>query len=320
MDLKMELATSSGHPVPAGLKAGTVTTSDGCELRYAVTTTTNNTKNGTRGTVCVFHGRRGYIERDYETVKDLTKRGFAVALLDWRGQGRSDRLLKDHRKGHIKSFKQYDADLEAFMKKIVLPDCPPPYYGLAHSTGGNVLLRALQKSTWFEACVLLAPMLGFRQTKISMAILGTIINSLTAIGLGGLSFPGDFKVRIFSRNELTHDERRFDKQVELLAEHPDLDLGPPTVGWLSASLAANKTLMRLKSSDVLHSPVLIIASGDERVVSQDKIEQFSRQLGTIPMVTIEHAFHEVLLERDSMREQFWAAFDSFMDQHPKKPQ
>ncbi len=309
----MELATSSGRPVPEGLKAGTVTTADGCKLRYAIT----NDGPGTRGTVCVFHGRRGYIERDYETVADLQKRGFAVALLDWRGQGRSDRLLKNPRKGHIKSFRQYDADLEAFMKKVVLPDCPPPYYGLAHSTGGNVLLRALRKSTWFEASVLLAPMLGFRQTKISMTILGSLINLLTAIGLGGLSFPGDFKTRVFSRNELTHDEKRFNRQLEILAENPDLDLGPPTIGWLSASLAANKYLMKLKGSDVVRSPVLIVASGDERVVSQESIHRFSRQVGGIPMVTIEHAYHEILLERDSMREQFWAAFDSFMDQHSK---
>ncbi len=309
----MELASTSSRPVPEGLKAGTVTTADDCNLRYAIT----SNGPGTRGTVCVFHGRRGYIERDYETIADLQKRGFAVALLDWRGQGRSDRLLKNRRKGHIKNYRQYDRDLEAFMKKIVLPDCPPPYYGLAHSTGGNVLLRTLRKSTWFEASVLLAPMLGFRQTKISMVILGALINLLNAIGLGRLSFPGDFKTRVFSRNELTHDEARFNQQLELLAENPDLDLGPPTIGWLSASLAANKYLMGLKGNDVLHSPVLIVASGDERVVSQENIEKFSRQVGSIPMVTIEHAYHEVLLERDAMREQFWAAFDSFIDQHAK---
>lgn len=307
----MTLASIPGLPVPKGLTSGTIKTADGCSLRYAIC----RPRTSHRGTVCVFHGRRGYIERDYETIADLTKRGFAVALLDWRGQGRSDRLLKDPRKGHIKDFKQYDADLEAFMKQVVLPDCPPPYYGLAHSTGANVLLRSLQKSTWFEACVLLAPMLGFRRTKISLAILGTLINFLTTTGFGWLSFPGDFKARVFSRNELTHDEQRFEQQVELLTAHPDLDLGPPTIGWLSASLAANNYLMKLKGSDVLRAPVLIIASGDERVVSQENIHKFSARIGSVPVVTIENAYHEVLLERDSMREQFWAAFDSFMEQH-----
>jgi len=309
----MELASSATYPVPEGLKAGTVQAADGCNLRYAIT----DDGTGHRGTVCVFHGRRGYIERDYETVNDLKARGFAVALLDWRGQGRSDRLLKDRRKGHIRNFSQYDADLEAFMKKVVLPDCPPPYYGLAHSTGANVLLRALQKSTWFEASVLLAPMLGFRPSGIPHTLLALVINSLTALGLGSLSFPGDFKERRFAGNVLTHDEKRFNRQVELLKQHPDIDLGGPTVGWLSAALAANKYLMKLKGNDVLLSPVLIVASGDERVISQENIHQFSAQLQNVPMVVVENAFHEVLIEHDSMREQFWAAFDSFMDQHSK---
>jgi len=309
----MELASSTATRVPQGLKSGTIKTADGCNLRYAI----NCEGTGHRGTVCIFHGRRGYIERDYETVTNLTDRGFAVALLDWRGQGRSDRLLKDHSKGHIKNFAQYDADLEAFMKKVVLPDCPPPYYGLAHSTGANVLLRALQKSTWFEASVLLAPMLGFRTSRIPHALLAFVINSLTAIGLGSLSFPGDFKERRFPGNVLSHDERRFSRQVDLLKENPDLDLGGPTFGWLSAALAANKYLMSLKGSDVLLSPVLIVASGDERVVSQENIHRFSARLQGVPMVVVENAFHEVLIERDSMREQFWAAFDSFMDQHSR---
>ena len=311
----MELASSIGYPVPPGLKAGTIKTADGCSLRYAI----SRDGTGQRGTVCVFHGRRGYIERDYETVADLRARGFAVALLDWRGQGRSDRLLKNHRKGHIKSFAQYDTDLEAFMKKVVLPDCPPPYYGLAHSTGANVLLRSLQKTTWFEASVLLAPMLGFRPTRIPHTLMAMTINFLTAIGLGTLTFPADFKARKFTGNVLTHDERRFTRQLDLLRENPDLDLGGPTVGWLAASLAANKRLMNLKGDNVLRSPVLIVASGDERVISQEAIHQFSARVETVPMVIVENAYHEVLLERDSMREQFWAAFDSFMDQHSKKP-
>jgi len=309
----MELASANGRAIPKGLTSGSIKTADGCNLRYAICVNGS----GHRGTVCVFHGRRGYIERDYETIVDLTSRGFAVALLDWRGQGRSDRLLKDHSKGHIDHFRQYDADLEAFMKQVVLPDCPPPYYGLAHSTGANVLLRALRKSTWFDASILLAPMLGFRQTKISMAILAPLITGLNAIGFGSFAFPGDFKTRKFANNDLTHDENRFTRQLDLLEENPNLDLGGPTIGWLAAALVANKRLMALRGADALRSPVLIVASGDERVVSQESIYKFSARVGHVPLVVVESAYHEVLLERDSMREQFWAAFDSFMEQHTK---
>jgi predicted alpha/beta hydrolase len=36
------------------------------------------------------------------------QRGFAVAILDWRGQGLSDRALPNARKGHIYDFSEYD--------------------------------------------------------------------------------------------------------------------------------------------------------------------------------------------------------------------
>ncbi len=76
--------------------------------------------------------------------------------------------------------------------------------------------------------------------------------------------------------------------------------------------------MALKGGDALRSPVLIVASGDERVVSQQNIHKFSARVGGVPLVVVENAYHEVLLERTSMREQFWAAFDSFMAQHTSK--
>ena len=46
---------------------------------------------GRVGTVCLFQGRAECIERYFEVVNDLRRRGFAVATIDWRGQGGSDR-------------------------------------------------------------------------------------------------------------------------------------------------------------------------------------------------------------------------------------
>ena len=48
---------------------------------------------GRKGTVCVFPGRAEFIEKYFEVVRDLRARGFAVATIDWRGQGLSDRAL-----------------------------------------------------------------------------------------------------------------------------------------------------------------------------------------------------------------------------------
>ena len=46
------------------------------------------------------------------------------------------------------------------MSQIVLPDCPAPFYGMAHSMGGHILLRsATTKVCWFDRIILSAPMI-----------------------------------------------------------------------------------------------------------------------------------------------------------------
>src|SRR6266496_218756 len=133
----MKLVSIAANPVPEGATVGTVKTSDGVVLRFA----RFDPPAGRKGTLCVFTGRAEFIEKYFEVVRDARARGFAVAMLDWRGQGLSDRALPNARKGHVGNFAEYDRDLEAFVKEIVLPDCPPPLFALAHSMGGAALVR-----------------------------------------------------------------------------------------------------------------------------------------------------------------------------------
>ena len=159
----MKLVSIPANPVPEGAVMGVLKTPDGKFIRFARWPPPSERK----GTVCVFHGRIEFIEKYFEVVRDLNARGFAVATLDWRGQGLSDRMLGERRKGHVANFAEYDTDLEAFMRDVVLPDCPPPLFGLANSMGAAVLIRAAARGhRWFERLVLCAPMI--RLTNIPM--------------------------------------------------------------------------------------------------------------------------------------------------------
>ena len=59
--------------------------------------------------MCLFQGRAEFIEKYFETVRELRARGFAVATIDWRGQGGSERALADPRKGHVGDFSRIRA-------------------------------------------------------------------------------------------------------------------------------------------------------------------------------------------------------------------
>src|SRR6476620_6498126 len=132
----MKLVSIPANPVPDGVVVGAIKTSDGVNLRFARWAPPP----GRKGTVVVMPGRAEFIEKYFETVRELRARGFAVVVLDWRGQGLSERQLSDPRKGHVRDFSDYELDMEMLMNEIVLPDCPPPHFAIAHSMGAAVML------------------------------------------------------------------------------------------------------------------------------------------------------------------------------------
>src|SRR5215472_5277381 len=99
----MSLFAIPANPIPEGAVTGTLKTPDGVQLRFARFAPPP----GRKGTLCVFHGRAEFIEKYFEVVRDARERGFAVATLDWRGQGLSQRPLSDHFRGHVGNFSEY---------------------------------------------------------------------------------------------------------------------------------------------------------------------------------------------------------------------
>src|SRR3954451_20711108 len=107
----MTLISIPANPVPEDVVSGFLKTRDGAEVRFARWAPPP----GRKGTVCLFQGRAEFIEKYFETVRDLRARGFAVAMIDWRGQGLSGRSLSDPHKGHVGDFSDYERDVEVLM-------------------------------------------------------------------------------------------------------------------------------------------------------------------------------------------------------------
>jgi len=310
----MTLVGIPRNPVPAGTVDGSFSAYDGMEVRFA---RWGPPKRGRKGTVCLFTGRAEYIEKYFETVSDLRQRGFAVAMIDWRGQGGSSRRYRNRAKGHVSSFEQYDRDLEQFMSEVVLPDCPPPYFALAHSMGGNILLRAAcKRNCWFDRIVLSAPMIRLGGKAPSLGIIKAITQTAFVLGLGRLSLPGGSGELIgmdpFEGNILTSDERRYDRNRQIVEAAPELGLGAPTLGWLRAATASMNLVNEFGFPPKVHVPVLMIAAGRDKIVSNKAIDELAMQLRAGDRITIDGARHEILQEKDQFREQFWAAFDAFV--------
>ncbi len=313
----MKLVSIPANPVPDGAITGVVKTPDGASLRFA---RWRAPPSGRKGTVCLFHGRIEFIEKYFEVVRDLNARGFAVATLDWRGQGLSSRTLRDPRKGHVANFTEYDTDLETFVREVVLPDCPPPLFALANSMGASVMLRAAAKGhRWFDRMVLCAPMI--RLTNIRMLpVMPTIARTLRMAGFGGSFIPGGGPTcsasNAFLDNPVTSDPIRYARTAAIIEAESALALGAPTIAWADAALRAMADFSKPAFAAKLRQPMLIIACGRDRLVSTAAIEEFGSRLRSGSHLVVAGARHEVMMELDLYRSQFWAAFDAFIPGTP----
>lgn len=310
----MDLIGTPKNPIPLGASTGYIQPRKGLRLRFA---SWQSVLRERRGTVCILPGRAEFIEKYFEVVGELRRRGFAVAILDWRGQGGSTRLTRNPLKGHIKDFAEYEDDLNHFMKSVVLPDCPAPYYALGHSMAAMVLFRASTKrGCWFTRIIMTAPMVRIAELPFSHKMCERLADGLTMLGFGKRAVPGDANRHRqdppFEGNRLTSDRERLLRNVSVLEAAPQLAVQSPTIGWLKAALDTIEIVDSEKFAPRIRVPVLMLTAGDDQIVSSKAVEALAIRLRAGAQIVLRGSRHEILQERDSIREQFWAAFDAFV--------
>lgn len=308
-----ELFEIEGNPIPENAVAGRLPMRDGVAIRYARFAATGRPL---KGTVIIVTGRNEYIEKYFETIRDLSERGLGTLIFDLRGQGLSDRLISDPARGFVEDFDDYAQDVEELFEKVALPDCRGPFFLLGHSIGATIgLLAAPAMVNRIRRMVLLGPLLGYPQLPVSLRTLKRITGVLHVLGLGRtyVSRTRDRRaVTPFAVNKLTTDHTRYERNLTLRRLHPELALAGPTASWIHASCRA---IEKIEDPDFLariNVPTLVMAAGADEVVSTPAIERLVMRLRAGSLITIDGARHEMLQESDLYREQVLAAFDAFV--------
>jgi lysophospholipase len=271
-----------------------------------------------KGVCVLLNGQTEFIEKYFEVIDELRGRGFAVATMDWRGQGGSTRMTEDSRKSFVGDFNEYDEDLETLMSWIVMPMLAggEKPVALAHSMGAHNLLRhLLRRPGSFTACALSAPMIGisFRgQCEFLVrAVMGyQMWRGRRADWVWGMEARDPHKVT-FATQLVTSDPQRFERTQMLLREHPDLRLAGATWGWLAAALRSMDWLRG--QAKAVTAPLLVVGAGKDRICLTPQARDFARRAPHAEYVEIKEAGHEILMERNPIRAEFWAAFDAFIE-------
>jgi lysophospholipase len=311
--IRADLVATENNPVPQGANCRVLTTPDGVELRFALWASRAGPM---QGTVLLLQGRAEFIEKYFETIEHFRQRGFSVAAFDWRGQGGSQRLARNPSKGQVRRFSDYHIDLAATFAAMGEEGAPQPWFAVAHSMGAAILLGRLARgSIPIARSALCSPMIGL-SPDIAPRWAQVAIGALSLVGLGRQFIPGgrsrSIATKPFENNRLSSDSARYARNAEVLAVAPELGVGDPSISWLATACRAMNALADASFPPKIKVPLLILASGADRVVSTEVTERFAARLKTGEAILIRGARHELLMERDFLRDQALAALDAFI--------
>jgi lysophospholipase len=294
-------------PAPPGAEARWIEGSGGVLVRTALFPAPTPG----RGSVVLSPGRTEPIEKYFEVIADLTSRGYVVLAHDWRGQGLSQRLLPDRLRGHAVGFQGYLDDhravLDAYAGRL-----PRPWISLGHSMGGCLELLALVKGERrLAAAFLSAPMLAISTRPWPPWLAMRVVQLSEWLGR-----RDDYALPVydpagdrFALDRLTHDRARYDRYKAQLKACPDLAIGALTWGWLDFALKAGEALAAPGALESIDIPVAIVAAAHDHLVLNSVDQQAARRLPRGSYLELEHAYHEILMEADPVRNQVLAAFD-----------
>jgi lysophospholipase len=219
--------------------------------------------------------------------------------------------------GHIDDFETWVRDL-AFLWKRWTAETPGPHVIAAHSMGGQLVMRALSESAIDPAAAILsAPMLGFINHGVPGAVMHFFARVMASLGdrrrpaWKWSEKPGEVPAgRI---NLLTHDTERYRDELFWREQRPELVMGPGSWGWVERGYESVGLIDREVALAKVQTPVFIVATDADKLVSFPAIERAARWLprGEI-FVLGKEASHEVLREEDAVRDLVIEAIDGFL--------
>jgi len=280
---------------------------------------------GSQNAIVISQGRNESTLKYKEVAYDLNRQGYDLYLIDHRGQGFSERLGGDNQRGHIEQFQDYVEDFNHYVLSLDLHKKYQQSYLLSHSMGGTISALYLEQYPHpFRASVFFSPMFSINLGGIPESIAKIMTYSSAEIcswfsDSACYIFGGSgFHQKSFIANDLTSSKVRFNSSLNTFGQHPETQLGSPTMRWVAESI--NATQQARENAALITVPLLVIQAGGDTVVTAEGQNEFKRNIKeheASRFIKISGAKHEILLEADQYRIPALNATLNFLENHNK---
>ncbi|CAH0542651.1 Lysophospholipase L2 [Vibrio marisflavi CECT 7928] len=270
--------------------------------------------------VVVVNGRIESTWKYQELFYELFMQGYDVYSFDHRGQGLSERLIKDKEMGYVYDFNDYVEDMSHLLKTFDLAHYDKKYL-LAHSMGSTISTRYMQTYTnhIFDAACLVAPMYGVPMPVWLKPIAIPLTQIITAFYPKTNYAPGysRYQAKPFKGNLLSQSELRYRWFRDLYESKPELKVGGPSIRWVWQGLMAAKQCLQMARH--IQIPVQIIQGKEDRIVSNKSqlafFQRLQKENSKAEFIAVEGAKHELMFEKDSCRNQVLNSLLTFFTKH-----
>ncbi len=303
--------------MPENLLWGQVRCINGHIIRYAHHGHKNESS---LGTVVIVADKGDYIEKYYETIRELIERNFSVICFDNPGDGMSPIKIEVFKE---KGMDIYIDALRAVMKTVAFTYYRRPYF--LFSVGARCItslqymhayrdnfMRAIMISPLFNMPIKRKPYIFHKSIFLLKSYLFPHLSAKSDMHYLTINTTHDFNTNIY-----THDLIRFQRCITPMQKTTQLSDMFFTREWF---IGFGKALKKFKKSvwyDNFRITVLFICA-EKDVIQPYKITQkiahYMRQAG---FVKIPFAKRDILNENDAIRAHFWHAFDNFIPGYNK---
>jgi len=270
-------------------------------------------------------GLSEFTEKYYEVAQTCLDMNLAFWVLDWPGQGRSDRYIPGTQKRHAGNYaieveRLHELIMGYIKHSSVHPDKGRiPLAMLGHSMGGNIGLRYLEKyPDTFECAAFSAPMFGIKALN-GIPFSGLMLRLLNIImPKSYITGGGDWHQNMRDNNDhaiFSNDESRAQVHDAWGRFDPELTVGSPTFGWLYHAYKSCQFVKRQSFLSRVLTPCVIAIAGQETIVDNYDISYVAGHLKNSRLLEFGDSGHEIMMEADDVRDKFFKSFYALIDKN-----
>lgn len=270
------------------------------EIRFAITCPDMEKS---KGTIVILGNYVNTLEEYYLPINEISKRGFHTAIFDWFDREKSS--FNTRKQYHYRYFyiNNYINDLNEFLRNVVYPNCPPPYYMLTYGIGGLIALSGLDLlNHQFKKMLCISPLFAPFSNKTN-GFQHKLTQFLSDIGLGFLPARGGKKFKETEQKKM---------QLGYTNRAPFLSMKSPTSRWMASVLNAVSSMKENIFHGHLRIPTLFILANQNNITNNIEVRQLCEHTRLTDSITITGAELDTIMHEENYKKQFWAAFDAFI--------